>query len=418
MHIFLLVHNAYLFTCSIFCRYFSILLTIFVQHKLQEIAYHRSGQIMVGRRNRLQALVLKKVEVKLKRYKVLARSFDIKLKVPDDQSRLLLQVNNQSDNMINKAMDSAGMKVLSPIRLNEKHVNVSGSNSPGTTVTTDPGRVLVQHQKSGMAQTTEAPQNGAQPHNRRQYMIEPEQTSRVPNNQPVEARDLHLPNLRNTALSGLPVPGVVTSHPAHVRPGLLSVVRPGLSLASNTVSPGVSVASLQMEPGGFSPQATVRPCCSCAQCPMAGTPRGPRPAQPSTLRPLRPPFPSPASSAAVNPEVIDLSDDEEAPAPIKSATLDKLRACGISVSKQKVPQIPSNVRLPPGISLSVSSDSCSKRSSVSSGDGDGANKRVALDNNVASAITAVGGSSNEPKLRVELELSDKQMNVVRALGLL
>ena len=115
----------------------------------------------------------------------------------------------------------------------------------------------------------------------------------------------------------------------------------------------------------------------------------------------------------MRPEVIDLSDDEEASAPAMNATLDKLRAC-----EQKVPQIPSNVLLPPGISLSVSSDSCSKRSSVSSGDGDGANKRVALDNNVASAITAVGGSSNEPKLRVELELSDKQMNVVRALGLL
>lgn len=120
----------------------------------------------------------------------------------------------------------------------------------------------------------------------------------------------------------------------------------------------------------------------------------------------------------MKPEVIDLSDDEEAPAPAKSATLDKLRACGISVSKQKAPQLPSNVRLPPGISLSGSSNPGPKRSSVSSSDGDGANKRVALDHNVASALTAVGGSSNEPKQRVELELSDKQMNALRALGLL
>lgn len=453
--------------------------------------------------------------------------------VPVDQSRLLHQGNNQSD-MISKAMDGAGLKILSPIRLNEKHVNVPGSNSPGATET---NRVLVQHQKSGLAQATGAPtlgaQNGAQPNSIFLSQNKPVVSPITSMSGPVTSIALASVSV---PLSGLPLSGVVISHPAQIRPSLPSVVttqvtpglpspqiRPGLSLASNTVHPGVSAASLQMGPGGVSPQAQVRPGAPVAspltpgasptvrppqpgvrivrpvrgspvrmrgrgemrlrmvrppgapgtpgargprprgpsprgrgmrgaprgqlrpgvgsprlvrpgaprqlrpgtptgprpaRPPMAGTPRGPRPAQPSAQSPLRPPAPSPAASAAVKPEVIDLSDDEEVPAPAKSATLDKLRACGISVSKQKAPQLPSNVRLPPGISLSGSSNSSSKRSSVSSGDGDGANKRVALDHNVASALTAVGGSSNEPKQKVELELSDKQMNALRALGLL
>ena len=325
--------------------------------------------------------------------------------VPVDQARLLHQGSNQND-LISKAMDGAGLKILSPIRLNEKHVHVPGSNSPGAT---EPGRVLVQHQKSGLAQAT-----GAQPNSIFLSQNKPVVSPITSLSGPVTSIALASVSV---PLSGLPVSGVVISHPAQVRPGLPSVVttqvrpslaspqiRPGLSLASNTLGPGVSAASLQMGPGGVSPQAQVRPCCSCAQCPMAGTPRGPRPAQPSAPSPLRQPAPSPAAS--VKPEVIDLSDEEVAPALIKSATLDKLRANGISVSKHKVPQIPSNVRLPPGISLSVTSNS------VSSSHGDGAN------NNVASAITAVGGRSNEPKQRVELELSDKQMNAMRAFGLL
>ena len=110
-------------------------------------------------------------------------------------------------------------------------------------------------------------------------------------------------------------------------------------------------------------------------------------------------------------------DNENADREVVAATLDKLRACGISVSKQKAPPLPTNVRLPPGISLSGSADSGPKRCSVSS-NRDSANKKVALDHNVASAITAVGNTSNEPKQKVELELSDKQMNALRALGLL
>ena len=446
--------------------------------------------------------------------------------IPVDQSRLPYQGNIQND-LISKAMDGAGLKILSPVRLNEKHVNVSGSNTPGAT---DLSRVLVQHQQSGLAQATGA-QNGVQTNsiflNQSKPIVAPVASL------PGPVTSIALASV-SVPLSGIPVSGVVLSHPAQVRPGLppsgpglaSPMIRPGISLASNMVRPGVSLASPQMGPGGISPQAQVRPGAPVAsplapgssptvrppqpgvrivrpvrggpvrmrgrgemrprmvrppaagapgtppgvrgprprgpsprgrgirgaprgqprpglgsprlvrplqpgaprqlrpgtprgpRPPMAGTPRGPRPAQPSAPSPVRPPAPSPAATATVKPEVIDLSDDEEAPPPAKSATLDKLRACGISVSKQKAPQLPTNVRLPPGISLSGSSNSGPKRGSVSSSNGDSANKRVALDHNVASALTAVGDSSNEPKQKVELELSDKQMNALRALGLL
>ena len=154
------------------------------------------------------------------------------------------------------------------------------------------------------------------------------------------------------------------------------------------------------------------------------------------MRPAAPPAPAPAAApaAAVKPEVIDLSDDDEVkeergatPPPAaksQSATLEKLKACGISISKQKAPQLPFNVRLPPGISLSgAGSSSAPKRASTSSytaspARGEPSNKRVAVDTNVASALASVGGDSNEPKKKVELELLDKQMAALQALGLL
>ena len=439
-----------------------------------------------------------------------------------DQSRLLHQEKLQND-MISKGMDKAGLKILSPLRLNEKHVNVSGTNNMETT---DLSRVLMQ---SGLAQATGGPaicaKNGVQPNsiflNQNKPIVSP--VASLPG--PVTSIALAPVSL---PLSGLPVSGVVLSHPAQVRPGLPSVdtnqlrpgpqIRLGISLASNMITPGVNLASPQICPGSVSPQVQVRPGSVVSSSlapgssstvrppqpgvrivrpvrggpvrmrgrgetrprmgrppaaggsgtppgvrgsrprgpsprgrvlrgasrgqprlvrplqpgttrqlrpgtprgprpPMSGTPRGPRPAQPSAPGPVRPSVPSPAVAVTVKPEVIDLSDDEEAPPYAKSATLDKLRACGISVSKQKAPPLPTNVRLPPGISLSGSADSGPKRCSVSS-NRDSANKKVALDHNVASAITAVGNTSNEPKQKVELELSDKQMNALRALGLL
>ena len=121
--------------------------------------------------------------------------------------------------------------------------------------------------------------------------------------------------------------------------------------------------------------------------------------------------------------MVDLSDDDE-PAPPRSATLDKLQACGISVSRQKAPQVPSNVRLPPGISINgvtagSSSPAPRRRPAPAEPAGYSPAKRVAVDPNVASALSA-GNISNDsgPKKKVELELSDKQMAALQALGLL
>ena len=169
-----------------------------------------------------------------------------------------------------------------------------------------------------------------------------------------------------------------------------------------------------------------------------GSPRGVRPAgiRPGGPRPIRPPAggapapqqPQPALAPVPKPkplkvECIDLSDDEDPePAPAKNATLQKLNNLGISISRQKAPQIPQGVRLPPGISLSAPGSSSSKRSSSSSGasNGESSRKRVSVDHNVASALSSIsdrqGGS--EPKQKVELELNPKQMEALRTLGFL
>ena len=403
-----------------------------------------------------------------------------------DQSKLLHQANIQND-MISKSMDTAGIKILSPLKLNEKQVNVSGTNKMGAA-----------DLQSEVAQAMGGPalcaQNGVQPSS---IFLNP--------NRPIVSPVASLPGpMTSIALAPVPVPlslsvsDVVIFHPAPVRPGLPSVVtnqlrpgsqiRPSISLASNMITPGVSLASSQI----VSPQVQVRPDVSSSLAPgSSSTVRPPQPAvrivrpvrggpirmhgrgetrprmvrppaaggpetqpcvrgsrprgrflrgagsrgQPRLVRPLQsgpprqqrscpaqPEAPSPMRPVVevkVKPEVIDLSDDEEdAPPRAKSATLDKLRACGISVSKQKAQaQLPTNVRLPPGISLSGSAHSGPKRCSVSS-KRDSANKKVALDHNIASAITAVGNTCNEPKQKVELELSDKQMKALRALGLL
>lgn len=200
-------------------------------------------------------------------------------------------------------------------------------------------------------------------------------------------------------------------------------VRPGMRM----VRPGGPGGPRMMRPRGPPPPGMrlVRP---------GGSPRGVRPGGP---RPVRPPVRPPASVAPpqqpgmapvpipkpLKVEYIDLSDDEEPePAPAKSATLQKLNNLGISISRQKAPQIPQGVRLPPGISLSAPGSS-SKRTSSSSGaasNGESSRKRVSLDHNVASALSTVsdrqGGS--EPKQKVELELNSKQMEALRTLGFL
>ena len=151
--------------------------------------------------------------------------------------------------------------------------------------------------------------------------------------------------------------------------------------------------------------------------PASAAPPQPQPGQPL---PGMAPVPKPKPLKV---ECIDLSDDEDepAPAPAKSATLQKLNNLGISISRQKAPQIPQGVRLPPGISLSAPGSS-NKRSSSSSGasNGESSRKRVSLDHNVASALSTVSDrpAGSEPKQKVELELNSKQMEALRTLGFL
>merc|ERR1719483_480489 len=72
-------------------------------------------------------------------------------------------------------------------------------------------------------------------------------------------------------------------------------------------------------------------------------------------------------------EVVDLSDVDSPPPPPRNPTLDKLQACGISISRQKAPQVPKGLKLPPGISLSPAPTgySSGRRTSMSSSGGSG-----------------------------------------------
>ena len=174
-----------------------------------------------------------------------------------------------------------------------------------------------------------------------------------------------------------------------------------------------------------------------------GAMRGARPGGPRPVRPGGPPAsaapqhqpqpqpqqPLPGMAPVPQPkplkvECIDLSDDDDEPAPppAKSATFQKLNNLGISISRQKPPQIPQGVRLPPGISLSAPGSSSSKRSSSSGGasNGESSRKRVSVDHNVASALNTVTSpvAGSEPKQKVELELNSKQMEALRTLGFL
>ena len=131
--------------------------------------------------------------------------------------------------------------------------------------------------------------------------------------------------------------------------------------------------------------------------------------------------------------MIDLDDDDSPPPPPKSAAMDKLAHLGISISRQKAPQLPKNVaaRLPPGISISGCSgaSSSSKRSNTGSRGGDGSSssfimtpsrdepviKRVAAPDNVAGMTSSPAGAS---KTKVQLELNEAQINTLKALGMM
>jgi len=175
-------------------------------------------------------------------------------------------------------------------------------------------------------------------------------------------------------------------------------------------------------------------------------PGGPRPLG-GVVRPAAPAPPPPPEANEIKvtkdtskghvkketPECIDLDDDDSPPPPPRSATLDKLSHLGISVSRQKAPQVPRSVqaRLPPGISLSHTgsggSSSSNKRPAASGSasftmtpaQDEPAPKRVALPDNVAGALASVSSSpASASKKKVELELSDAQINALKALGML
>merc|ERR1719334_270316 len=217
-------------------------------------------------------------------------------------------------------------------------------------------------------------------------------------------------------------------------------MRPRMPVRPGAPPPG----SRGMRPRGIPPRG-MRP----------GGPRGPRPGGPrgppgpgQRPPPTAAPQPQPeqneikvtkdTSKGNVKreaPEVIDLEDDDSPPPPPRSATLDKLSHLGISVSRQKAPQVPKSVqaRLPPGISLSHTGSGSSSGSKRPSNVGSSASytmtpasdeppsKRVMLPDNVAGVLANVQSSSSQPgasKKKVELELSDAQINALKALGML
>ena len=122
-----------------------------------------------------------------------------------------------------------------------------------------------------------------------------------------------------------PRPGMRPRMPGQVRPGQL---RPG-------VRPGIrAVGQPGARPGG---PTGMRP---------GGPPRPPAP------RAAAPPAPPPRQKEIINIKIEDDDDDIieiEAPPPVpKNATIDKLKACGISVSRQAPPKMPRGLKLPPG----------------------------------------------------------------------
>ena len=212
---------------------------------------------------------------------------------------------------------------------------------------------------------------------------------------------------------GIPPRGMRPGGP--VRPG---APRPG---APRPGAPGTPGAVRPGTPGSIRPGAP-------------GTPGALRPGAPGSVTPMASTPTTQAPGVKAKVEVVDLSDDDSPPPPPRNPTLDKLQACGISISRQKAPQVPKGLKLPPGISLSPAPTgySSGRRSSVSSsGGGSGsysitpANdepspKKIALQENVASALASAAADTDTtgPRKKVELELSEKQMEALKALGLL
>jgi len=128
--------------------------------------------------------------------------------------------------------------------------------------------------------------------------------------------------------------------------------------------------------------------------------------------------------------LIDIADSPPA-SPAKNPALDKLKACGISVSVQKTPEIPKGLNLPAGITIchaptgynggsrnvksSPTEPSSSKRTSFEK---TSPSQKVSLTPNIAGALATAAVPDNGPKTKVELDLSSSQMAALRMLGLL
>merc|ERR1712106_209551 len=246
------------------------------------------------------------------------------------------------------------------------------------------------------------------------------------------------------------IPGARPVRPVRGRGGvrMRGQIRPGMR-PRMPMRPGVP-GPRGMRPGGprgipprgMRPGGPMRPGAPRPGAPGAlgvaspGAPVGVRPGAPTTgvVTPTSsgPSLKGPSGVKKI--ECVDLSDDDSPPPPPRNPTLDKLQACGISISRQKAPQVPKGLKLPPGISLSPAPTgySSGRRSSVSSSVGGSGSysitpandepspKKIALQENVASALAsaAADNSSSGPRKKVELELSEKQMEALKALGLL
>merc|ERR1719509_505905 len=126
--------------------------------------------------------------------------------------------------------------------------------------------------------------------------------------------------------------------------------------------------------------------------------------------------------------LIDIADSPPA-SPAKNPALDKLKACGISVSVQKTPEIPKGLNLPAGISIchAPSGYPTQARNFKSPGEGSNAKRasfektspsQKSLSPNIAQALASAAVPDNGPKTKVELDLSSSQMAALRMLGLL
>merc|ERR1740139_1188715 len=125
--------------------------------------------------------------------------------------------------------------------------------------------------------------------------------------------------------------------------------------------------------------------------------------------------------------LIDIADSPPA-SPAKNPALDKLKACGISVSVQKTPEIPKGLNLPAGISICHAPSGYATQARNFKSPEEGSNTKrpsfektspshkTSLSPNIAQVLAEAAVPDNGPKTKVELDLSSSQMAALRMLG--